>query len=97
VSKRKSSKKKGTASATRRTAASRRRGATAKAAPAERKVQLKPIRVLVVNAIERLQRQPPTDAIKLTIERLQRCEMELNDICNPANNDGCAPNMEFPG
>jgi hypothetical protein len=32
----------------------------------------------------------------LTIERLQRCEMELNAICDPANPDGCGPNMEFP-
>jgi hypothetical protein len=96
VAKRKSSKKKGAASPTRRTAASRSRGARAKGRPAERKIQLKPIRVLIAGTIERLQRLPPTDAIKLTIERLQRCQMELDDICNPANNDGCAPTMEFP-
>jgi hypothetical protein len=85
-------------SASRRKTASRpRRGAvkrTASTAPA--KIQLKPIKVLIGRAIAGLQRLPPSDAYNLTIERLQRCEMEFNSICNPLDPDGCGPNMEFP-
>lgn len=99
MSKKKSAKKTRATSASRRTAAtrSRRSGAKRKARPGQGKIQLKPIRVLIARAIAGLQRLPPNESYKLTIERLQRCEAEFAAICDPQNfDDGCGPIMEFP-
>ena len=85
-------------SASRRKAASRPRsrpGARA-ASPAESKVQLRPIKVLIDRAIADLQRLPPTEATDITIKHLQTCSMAFGDICDPETPGGCAPNMEFP-
>ena len=59
-------------------------------------VELKPIRDQIVRAVEMLKKYPPTEAIKLTIERLQRCLAEFDAICDPTSPDGCGPNMAFP-
>jgi hypothetical protein len=32
----------------------------------------------------------------MTIERLQRCMMEFDAICDPKGKDGCGPDMAFP-
>lgn len=99
MSKKKSSKKTPARSSSRRTSAaarSRSRGPKPKAGPAVPKIQLKPIRVLIARAIAGIERLPPTDSYKLTIERLRRCEMELDMICDPTSVDGCGPIMEFP-
>lgn len=98
MSKKKSAKKTRSKSASRRKTASRPRRSAVKrtASTAPPKVQLKPIKVLIARAIAGLQRLPPSDAYNLTIERLQRCEMEFDSICNPINPDGCGPIMEFP-
>ena len=61
-----------------------------------RAVALKPIRQSIIVAIDGLQRLEPTDAIKLTLERLTRCVAEFDAICDPQNLDGCGPNMDFP-
>jgi hypothetical protein len=99
VSKKKTTKKsRATSASSRRAAATRSasRGVKRKARQTVRKIQLKPIRVAIARAIEFLKKLPPSNTYNLTIERLQRCEMELNDICDPNNPDGCGPNMEFP-
>ena len=64
--------------------------------PKDGGVYLKPIRNDIKAAIEGLQRLPPTDASKITIERLQRCVMEFDAICEGKGNDGCGPDMAFP-
>jgi hypothetical protein len=99
VSKKKTTKKsRATSASSRRAAATRSasRGAKRKPRQTVRKIQLKPIRVAIARAIEFLKKLPPSDVYNLTIERLQRCEMELNDICDPNNPSGCGPIMEFP-
>ena len=98
MSKKKTTKKSRATSASSRRAATRSasRGAKRKPRQTVRKIQLKPIRVAIVRAIEFLKKLPPSDVYNLTIERLQRCEMELNDICDPNNPSGCGPIMEFP-
>ena len=87
------------ASATRRKSAAKRstrRSAKTKGYPKRGVVALKPVRALIERAIEGLRRLPPSDAIKLTIERLDRCLAEFNAICDPDDEFGCGPNMEFP-
>lgn len=91
--------------ASRRSAASSRRKPT-KATAAKRTkrpprrgddgVELKPIRDQIVRAVEMLKKYPPTESIKITIERLQRCLAEFDAICDPTSPDGCGPNMAFP-
>jgi hypothetical protein len=57
---------------------------------------LKPIRTQIVAAVEGLKRLPPTEAIKITVERLYRCIAEFDAICDPEGNEGCGPHMAFP-
>lgn len=59
-------------------------------------IELKPIRTDIVRAVEGLKRLPPSEAVKVTIERLTRCIAEFDAICDPDGNDGCGPNMAFP-
>lgn len=97
MSKKQPAKKKGGA-ASRRTTSRRsssrgRSKATASARP--RKIQLKPIRVLVDRALVDLRRLPPTEAIEITIKHLESCAMALGDICNRATPGGCGDTMEF--
>jgi hypothetical protein len=33
----------------------------------------------------------------VTIERLERCLMEFDAICDPESKQGCGPTMTFPG
>lgn len=93
-----SAKKARATAASRRKPASRARSRTVKRAarPAARKVQLKPIKVLIDRAIADLQRLPPTEATDVTIKHLQTCSMAFGDICDPATPGGCGPDMEFP-
>lgn len=97
MSKKKAAKKTRAASATRKPASrSRRSAGKRKARPAQPRIQLKPIKVLVDRALADLQKLPPTEAIELTITHLQTCAMALSDICDPNTPGGCAPTMEFP-
>ena len=98
MSKKKSAKKTRAKSASRRKTASRprRRAVKRTASAAPRKVQLKPIKILIDRAIADLQRLPPTEATDLTLRHLQTCSMAFGDICDPDTPGGCAPNMEFP-
>lgn len=100
MSKKKSAKKARSASASRRKPAaarsSSRRKKTASKPRYPRKVQLKPIHVLVTRAIADLQRLPPSESTDITIKQLQHCSMALGDICDPQTPGGCGPNMEFP-
>ena len=101
-----SKKKKTPAKKTRAKSASRRKPATrsrsgagkrlAGPPPAEPKVQLRPIKVLIDRAIADLQRLPQSEATDVTIKHLQTCSMAFSDICDPDTPGGCAPNMEFP-
>jgi hypothetical protein len=99
VSKKKSAKKTRAASATRRKAtksrsssARRKRGGARR----PRKIQLKPIKVLVDRALVDLRRLPPSDATDITIKHLESCSMALGDICDPMTPGGCGDTMEFP-
>jgi hypothetical protein len=65
------------------------------AAPRPRKIQLKPIKVLVDRALVDLQRLPPTEATDITIRHLQACAAALGDICDEDTPGGCGPHMEF--
>jgi hypothetical protein len=96
VSKKKSAKKKSAAPSRRKAttsrSSSRRPGP---AAPRPRKIQLKPIKVLVERALVDLRRLPPTEATDITIKHLEACSMALGDICDPQTAGGCGPIMEF--
>jgi hypothetical protein len=86
-------------SPTRRSLPARRpssRATKPKGQPPVRRIQLKPIRIALVRAVERLKESTPTEAVKITIERLERCLAEFNAICDPNAPDGCGPNMDFP-
>lgn len=99
MSKKKSAKKTRAASAKRRKATkSRAAGARRKSAASPRPgtIQLKPIKVLIDRAIGDLQKLPPTEGTDRTLKHLQSCSMAFDDICDPENPSGCAPNMEFP-
>lgn len=100
MSKKKSAKKKTrAASAARRKATKSRSSAArrkARGTPPPRKIQLKPIKVLVDRALVDLQRLPPTEATDITIRHLQACSAALGDICDPNTPGGCGPHMEFP-
>lgn len=95
---RRPSKKKRVASATRRKSATKRsrRKVAPKARPGSGRIELKPVRAVIAQTIERLNRLEPTDRVKLTVERLQRCVAEFDDICDPQNPEGCGPDMAFP-
>ena len=58
-------------------------------------IKLKPIRVAIAHAVDRLRRSDE-EAIKLTVERLERCLVELDAICDPESRFGCGPVMSFP-
>ena len=60
-----------------------------------RKIQLKPIKVLIDRTISNLQKLQPTEATETTIKHLQMCSMTLADICDPNTPGGCGPHMEF--
>lgn len=60
-------------------------------------IKLKPIRTTIERAIAKLRRTPSNDAVKVTIERLERCLMEFDAICDPESKQGCGPTMTFPG
>lgn len=79
-----------------RAAAARKKG---KRKPSPRStsggVELKPIRDQIVAAVESLKKFEQTEAIKITIERLQRCLVEFDDICDPESPDGCGTTMAF--
>lgn len=60
------------------------------------RVELKPIRAQIVRAVERLRGIEATERTRLTIERLERCVAEFDDICDPNNPFGCGPDMAFP-
>ena len=57
------------------------------------RVELKPILASIETAVAALRGMSPTEGIKLTVERLERCSFEMNAIC--ANGD-CGPDMAFP-
>jgi hypothetical protein len=97
VSKKKSAKKKRAAPARRKATRSRSssRRLSSAAGPRPRKVQLKPIKVLVERALADLRRLPPAEATDLTIRHLETCSMALGDICDPNTPGGCGPSMEF--
>jgi hypothetical protein len=97
VSKKKPAKKKGAAASRRKVSkrSSSRGRSKAASAPPPRKIQLKPIKVLVERALVDLRRLPPTEAIDITIKHLESCSMALSDICNPATPGGCGDTMEF--
>jgi len=92
--------------ASRRSASSSRRKPTKAAAAKKTKrsptrrggdaIELKPIRDQIIRAVEGLKKFPPSEAVKITIERLQRCLAEFDAICDPQSPDGCGPNMAFP-
>ena len=98
MSKKKPAKKKGGAASRRKaTKRSSSRGRSkAMSAPPRRRVQLKPIQVLVERALVDLRRLPLTPAVDITIKHLESCSMALGDICNPATPGGCGDTMEFP-
>lgn len=98
--KRKRSTRTRASSPTRRNLAARRpssRATKPKGKPPVRRIQLKPIRIALVRAVERLKECTPNEATKTTIERLERCMAEFAAICDPNAPDGCGPNMDFPG
>lgn len=96
MSKKKSAKKTRGASASRRKPASRSRSNGSKAKPRPvRKIQLRPIQVLIDRAIADLQKLPPTEATDVTLRHLQTCSMAFDDICDPETLGGCGPTMEF--
>jgi hypothetical protein len=92
--------------ASRRSASSSRRKPAKKAAakksrrPPTRRggdaIELKPIRDEIIRAVEGLKKFPPSEPVKITIERLERCLTEFDAICDPESPDGCGPNMAFP-
>ena len=96
MSKKKSAKKKGAAASRRKPTTSRssRRPRVA-AVPSRRRIQLKPIYVLVERALVDLRRLPPSEATDITIKHLEACAMALGDICDPDTPGGCGPSMEF--
>ena len=57
------------------------------------RVELKPILASIEKAVAGLRAMPPTEAIKITVERLERCAFEFNAICG---NGDCGPDMAFP-
>ena len=59
-------------------------------------VRLKPILVLIGQAIEALRRLPPTDSTEMAIKQLEIARMAIDDVCNRPAPDGCGPTMEFP-
>jgi hypothetical protein len=59
-------------------------------------VELKPIQAEILRAVAGLKTMPPTEAIKITIERLERCLAEFDAICDPNQNGLCGPDMAFP-
>jgi hypothetical protein len=67
-----------------------------KGRPQSKKVQLKPIMVLIERAIADLRRLPAADATDLAIKQLEIAQMAIGDVCNLAAPDGCGPSMEFP-
>ena len=95
---RRPSKKKRVASASRRKPATKRsrRPVASKARPTSGRIELKPVRAVIAQTIDRLNRIEQTDGVKLTVERLQRCVAELDDACNIPPPDGCGPDMAFP-
>jgi hypothetical protein len=97
VSKKKPAKKKGGAASRRKATkvSSSRRRSRATSAPPPRKIQLKPIQVLVERALVDLRRLPPTEAIEITIKHLESCSMALGDICDKRTPGGCGDTMEF--
>jgi hypothetical protein len=58
-------------------------------------VYLKPIRDEILRTIEALKALPSREAVKLTIDRLERCAAEFNAICDPEREDGCGTTMTF--
>jgi hypothetical protein len=58
-------------------------------------VELKPIRDDITRAVESLKAMPSKEAIKVTIERLERCLAEFDSICDPQNPDSCGTTMTF--
>jgi hypothetical protein len=103
VSKKKAAKKK-TAKKARAASAPRRKAATSRAtgrrtalsAPASRKIQLKPIHVLIERAMADLRVLPQTEATDITLRQLEAASMAMGDICDPDTPGGCGPTMEFP-
>lgn len=98
MSKKKSAKKTRAASAARRKTTKPRSSSVrrkARGTPPPRKIQLKPIKVLVDRALVDLQRLPPTEATEITVRHLQACSAALGDICDPNTPGGCGPHMEF--
>lgn len=97
MSKKKTAKKKGAATS-RRTASKRSSSKgrpKAKGAPPPRKIQLKPIKVLVDRALVDLRRLPWSEATDITIKHLESCSTALGDICDPTTPGGCGESMEF--
>lgn len=97
--KRRPTPRKPQASAARRTSArppASRRKAKSKTKPKGGVIELKPIQADLLRAVLRLKTIAPTEAIKITIERLERCLAEFDAICDPNQIDGCGPNMAFP-
>jgi hypothetical protein len=91
VAKKKPAKKSAKKPARKMRAAAPRR----KTAPAQRKVQMKPIKMMIDRAIADLQRLPPTESTDITLRNLQTCAAAFGDICDPNTPGGCSPTMEF--
>lgn len=99
MSKKKSAKKKAAGSASRRKATKSRsssRRLSDRGGPRPRKIQVKPILVLVDRALDDLRKLPPTESTDITIKNLEACAMALGDICDENTPGGCGPHMEFP-
>ena len=97
MSKKKAAKKKTAKKAAPRRKAARATGRRAALeAPASRKIQLKPIHVLIQRAMTDLRGLPPTEATDITLRQLEAASMAMGDICDPDTPGGCGPSMEFP-
>ena len=96
AAKKKTAKKARASSAPRRKPARSTGARAALSAPASRKIQLKPIHVLIERAMSDLRGLPPTEATDITLRQLEAASMAVGDICDPDTPGGCGPSMEFP-
>jgi hypothetical protein len=71
----------------RKAAVKRRRAAPARkaraAAPGRKVVTLKPLYEQLGRTIGQLQKLPPSDRVKLAIERLNNCRTDIEETCGP--------------